>query len=132
MTGVMSPDRGAILSLQGLTWDLTVSAQIFLTHRKMFLFLYVPRKANDSEGFTMSISLAITSKIGFHVCYDFWASSFPKHMSHGVTYTLWKCAYEWVLERWLGLSRGPEFNSQQPPGGSQPSIMRIGAVFWCV
>jgi len=50
MTGVMSPDRGAILSLQGLTWDLTVSAQIFLTHRKMFLFLYVPRKANDSEG----------------------------------------------------------------------------------
>jgi hypothetical protein len=29
-------------------------------------------------------------------------------------------------------SRGPEFNSQQPHGGSQPSVMRYNALFWCV
>jgi hypothetical protein len=29
-------------------------------------------------------------------------------------------------------SRGPEFNSQQPHGGSQPSVMRSDALFWCV
>jgi hypothetical protein len=28
-------------------------------------------------------------------------------------------------------SRGPEFNSQQPHGVSQQSIMRSGALFWC-
>ena len=28
-------------------------------------------------------------------------------------------------------SRGPEFGSQQPHGGSQPSVMRSGALFWC-
>ena len=28
--------------------------------------------------------------------------------------------------------RGPEFNSQQPCGGSQPSVMGYGALFWCV
>ena len=27
-------------------------------------------------------------------------------------------------------SRGPEFNSQQPHGGLQPSVMRSGALFW--
>jgi len=27
-------------------------------------------------------------------------------------------------------SRGPEFNSQQPHGGSQPSVMRSDALFW--
>ena len=26
--------------------------------------------------------------------------------------------------------RGPEFNSQQPHSGSQPSIMKSGALFW--
>jgi hypothetical protein len=26
--------------------------------------------------------------------------------------------------------RGPEFNYQQPHGGSQPSVMRSGALFW--
>jgi hypothetical protein len=26
--------------------------------------------------------------------------------------------------------RGPEFNSQQPHGGSQQYIMRSGALFW--
>jgi hypothetical protein len=29
-------------------------------------------------------------------------------------------------------SRGPEFNSQQPHGGSQPSVMGLDALFWCV
>jgi hypothetical protein len=27
-------------------------------------------------------------------------------------------------------SRGPEFNSQQPYGGSQPSVMGSDALFW--
>ena len=27
-------------------------------------------------------------------------------------------------------SKGPEFNSQQPHGGSQPSVMGSGALFW--
>ncbi|CAO2642185.1 hypothetical protein LEMLEM_LOCUS26074 [Lemmus lemmus] len=27
-------------------------------------------------------------------------------------------------------SKGPEFNSRQPHGGSQPSVMRSGALFW--
>jgi hypothetical protein len=29
-------------------------------------------------------------------------------------------------------SEGPEFKSQQPHGGSQPSVMRPDALFWCV
>jgi hypothetical protein len=29
-------------------------------------------------------------------------------------------------------SRGPEFNSQQPHGSSQPSVMGSDALFWCV
>jgi hypothetical protein len=29
-------------------------------------------------------------------------------------------------------SRGPEFKSQQPHGGSQPSVMRSDAPFWSV
>jgi hypothetical protein len=29
-------------------------------------------------------------------------------------------------------SRGPEFSSQQPRGGSQPSVMGSDALFWCV
>jgi hypothetical protein len=29
-------------------------------------------------------------------------------------------------------SRGPEFSSQQPNGGSQPSVMGSDALFWCV
>ena len=27
--------------------------------------------------------------------------------------------------------RGPEFSSQQPHGGSQPSVMGSNAFFWC-
>jgi hypothetical protein len=29
-------------------------------------------------------------------------------------------------------SRGPELNSQQPHGGSQPSVMGSDTLFWCV
>jgi hypothetical protein len=29
-------------------------------------------------------------------------------------------------------SKGPEFKSQQPHGGSQPSVMRFDSLFWCV
>ena len=29
-------------------------------------------------------------------------------------------------------SSGPEFNSQQPHGGSQSSVMGSDALFWCV
>jgi hypothetical protein len=29
-------------------------------------------------------------------------------------------------------SEGPEFKSQQPCGGSQPSVMRFDALYWCV
>jgi hypothetical protein len=29
-------------------------------------------------------------------------------------------------------SRGPEFKSQQPHGGSQSSVMGYDALFWCV
>jgi hypothetical protein len=29
-------------------------------------------------------------------------------------------------------SEGPEFNSQQPHGGSQPSVMGSNALLWCV
>jgi len=29
-------------------------------------------------------------------------------------------------------SRGPKFNSQQPHGGSQPSVKRSDALFWYV
>ena len=28
------------------------------------------------------------------------------------------------------LPKGSEFNSQQPYGGSQPSVMRFGVLFW--
>jgi hypothetical protein len=31
-----------------------------------------------------------------------------------------------------GPSRGPEFSSQQPHDGSQPSIIGSDAPFWCV
>jgi hypothetical protein len=29
-------------------------------------------------------------------------------------------------------SRGPEFNSQQPHGSSQPPVIGSSALFWCV
>jgi hypothetical protein len=36
------------------------------------------------------------------------------------------------LRALTGSSEGPEFKSQQPHGGSQPSIMRSDALFWGV
>jgi hypothetical protein len=45
---------------------------------------------------------------------------------------------ETETERWFRvkstdyISRGPEFNSQQPQGGSQPSSMGSDALFWWV
>ena len=33
--------------------------------------------------------------------------------------------------RALTSSRGPEFNFHQPHGGSQPSVVRSNAHFWC-
>ncbi|CAO2640768.1 hypothetical protein LEMLEM_LOCUS25486 [Lemmus lemmus] len=35
-----------------------------------------------------------------------------------------------VVKRIACSSKGPEFNSQQPHGGSQPSVMRSGTLFW--
>ncbi|EDM16219.1 rCG63685 [Rattus norvegicus] len=37
-----------------------------------------------------------------------------------------------VVKSTVCSSRGPEFNSQQPRGGSQPSVMGSDALFWCV
>jgi hypothetical protein len=37
-----------------------------------------------------------------------------------------------VVKSTDGSSRGPEFNSQQPHGGSQPSVKGSDALFWCV
>jgi hypothetical protein len=34
------------------------------------------------------------------------------------------------LRALTGSSKGPEFKSRQPHGGSQPSIMRSDALFW--
>ena len=34
------------------------------------------------------------------------------------------------MARWLRALRGPEFNSQQPHGDSQPSIKESDALFW--
>ena len=37
-----------------------------------------------------------------------------------------------VIKRTDCSYRGPEFNSQQPNGGSQPFVMGYNALFWCV
>ena len=51
------------------------------------------------------------------------------------------CKLKLILGGWRGCSavkstdcssRGHEFKSQQPHGGSQPSVMGSGALFWCV
>jgi hypothetical protein len=49
-----------------------------------------------------------------------------------------KTVYDWAGEMAQQIrapdcsSEGPEFNSQQPHGGSQPSLTRSGAHFWSV
>jgi hypothetical protein len=35
-----------------------------------------------------------------------------------------------VVTNTVYFSRGPEFNSQQPHGGSQQSVIGSGALFW--
>jgi hypothetical protein len=49
---------------------------------------------------------------------------------------LYKCIQGWrdgsEVKSTDCFSRGPEFSSQQPHGGSQPSIVRSDAFFWCV
>ena len=50
-----------------------------------------------------------------------------------VKYWGWR---EWLMESVVKStdcsSRGSEFKSQQPHGGSHPSVMRSDALFWCV
>jgi hypothetical protein len=55
--------------------------------------------------------------------------------------TYWDFSQEWKelgLERWPVVKstdrspKGPEFKSQQPHGGSQPSVMRSNTLFWDV
>jgi hypothetical protein len=63
-------------------------------------------------------------------------TSLQKHYSINMTKCCMKIKLS-GLERWLSgeehcFSRGPEFNSQQPHGGSQSSVMGSDALFWCV
>jgi len=53
-------------------------------------------------------------------------------LSHTLNANLKKNKTTVGLERWLHgcSSRGPEFNSQQPHGGSQPSVKRSDALLW--
>jgi hypothetical protein len=37
-----------------------------------------------------------------------------------------------MAQRLRALAVFPEFNSQQPHGGSQPSVMGSAALFWCI
>jgi hypothetical protein len=48
--------------------------------------------------------------------------------------TLYKKSRAGEMAQWVltAISEGPEIKSQQPHGGSQPSIMRSDALFWCV
>jgi hypothetical protein len=39
---------------------------------------------------------------------------------------------QWLRELTDCSSKGPEFNSQQPHGGSQPFVNGSDALFWCV
>lgn len=50
MTGVMSPDQGAMLGLEGFDVEFHCECSDIFNPSKMFLFQYLPRKANDSKG----------------------------------------------------------------------------------
>jgi hypothetical protein len=61
--------------------------------------------------------------------------------SQMVLKTCIKIRWGWGWEGWRDgsvvksagcLFRGPEFNSHQPHGGSQLSVMGSDALFWCV
>jgi hypothetical protein len=64
------------------------------------------------------------------------ATSRPARATHKETLLRKKkavgCRDGSVVKRTDCSSRGPEFNSQKPRGGSQPSIMGSDALFWCV
>jgi hypothetical protein len=49
-------------------------------------------------------------------------------------FRIWDSAGE--MAQWLRApncsSKGPEFKSQQPHGGSQPSVTRSDSLFWCL
>jgi hypothetical protein len=46
--------------------------------------------------------------------------------------SIWGWKDDSVVKSTDSSSRGPEFNSQQPHGGSQPSLIGSDALFWCV
>jgi hypothetical protein len=54
-----------------------------------------------------------------------------------VGWSVWECLFKigfrgaGEMARWLRALTGSEFNSQQPHGGSQPSLMGSDALFWC-
>ena len=51
-------------------------------------------------------------------------------------FSIWKDYQGWrdgsVVKSTDCSSKGPEFKSQQPHGGSQPPVMRSDALFWCI
>jgi len=53
---------------------------------------------------------------------------FKKKVNKKLAYWGWRDGS--VVKSTVCSSRGPEFNSQQPHGGSQPSVMRSDALFW--
>jgi hypothetical protein len=65
-------------------------------------------------------------------------TDYDKLSTHSVTGkgSIKKCIKGWrdgsAVESTDCSSRGSEFNSQQPHGGSQSSVMRSDALFWCV
>jgi hypothetical protein len=72
------------------------------------------------------------AKTMFTICY----LEFSTLPSHNKFTTLLRKANAGAGEtaQWLRAltSRGPEFKSQQPHGGSQPSVMRSDALFWYI
>jgi len=54
----------------------------------------------------------------------------PDHKPHKEIARGWRDGS--VVKNTVCSSRGPEFKSQQPHGGSQPSVMGTDALFWCV
>jgi hypothetical protein len=59
-----------------------------------------------------------------------------KHCDHITILILKNSEGAGEMAQWVRVpdcsSIGPEFKSQQPHGGSQPSVTRSNALFWCV
>jgi hypothetical protein len=61
------------------------------------------------------------------------ASGFSKKTRlDALKHTFWVWRDGSVLKSTGCSSRGPEFSSQQPHGGSQPAVMNSDTLFWCV